>query len=456
MIEWLLELRALLLAPSHNLQVIFLGVTFLGCATGFLGCFLLFRKKSLISDTVGHATLPGITLAFLLGGSLGFDEKNYALIALGGMLFGWFSSLGVKWLQVNSKIKADASLAINLTFFYAIGIVVKSIIPHSGFADSSGLEYYMFGMVASMVTDEALLILWVSLGAIVVCSLFFKELNILCFDEDFARVQGLPRRRVDEGLMFLCLLVAIIGMSTVGLLLVMAMFIIPPATARLWTQSMRPTLIISALCGALGACFGVILSATITNMPAGAAIIVSMAVIFALSLLIGLRKGILVRKLSVLKLERRLAENQFLRAAFDNLEHQQQVRLLCGLPFSKQLADVDFNPQTVVDNRCWKVSKLRSVLSRLKKQGAILVRENKLVRLTRKGMDLAIETARTHRLTELYLLEHSEVASLYIHQFVEQIEEITTPEIARELNELFEARLKEELIPLEPHEKPLS
>lgn len=180
--------------------------------------------------------------------------------------------------------------------------------------------------------------------------------------------------------------------------------------------------------------------------------IVSMAGLFFISLLLGTRKGVLVRKLQVLKLERKLAENQFLRAAFDNLEHQQQVRLLCGLPFSKKLAEVDFNPLTVVENRQWSKFKLHAVLRRLSGYQAIVVRENQQVRLTRTGLELAMEAARTHRLTELYLLEHAEVATNQIHQFVERIEEITTPEIARELNRLFENKLQQELIPSEPHD----
>jgi len=429
-----------------------LGGSALGLATGFLGCFLLFRKRSLISDTVGHSTLPGIALAFLLGGMLGYEEKSFWLILLGAVIFGWLSSLGVKWLQEASKLKADASMAINLTFFYGLGIVLKSVVQESGFPDSSGLEYYMFGMVASMIAEEAWMIVWTSLGAIGAFSLLFKEFNALCFDENFAEVQGLPRRFLDEMLMFLCLIVAIVGMSTVGLLLVMAMFIIPPATARLWTQSMPWTLAISSGVGALGAYFGIVLSATITNMPAGASMIVSMSGLFFISLLLGTRKGVLVRKLQVLKLERKLAENQFLRAAFDNLEHQQQVRLLCGLPFSKKLAEVDFNPLTVVENRQWSKFKLHAVLRRLSGYQAIVVRENQQVRLTRTGLELAMEAARTHRLTELYLLEHAEVATNQIHQFVERIEEITTPEIARELNRLFENKLQQELIPSEPHD----
>jgi len=438
--------------PSHNIRVIYLGGLALGMAAGFLGCFLLFRGRSLISDTVGHSTLPGIALAFLLGGFLGFEEKSLGLIIIGAIIFGWLSSFSVKWLQDHSKIKADASMAINLTFFYACGIVCKSVVQDSGFPDSSGLENYMFGMVASMVSSEAEMTLWVSLSAVLICLLFFKELNLLCFDESFAEVQGISKRWLDELLMFLCLVVAIIGMATVGLLLVMAMFIIPPATARLWTRSMPWTLSISTFVGALGSYIGIVLSAMVTNMPAGAAIIASMSTLFFISLFIGSRKGILVRKLSVIKLERRLAENQFLRAAFDNLEDQQQVRLLCGLKFSKQLAEVDFNPEEVVQSRQWSYFKLKKILHRLSNKRYAVVRENGLVRLTKTGMDLGIEAARTHRLTELYLLEHSDVASHQIHQFVERIEEITTPEIASELNRMFEGQLKKQLIPTEPHE----
>jgi len=452
MINDLQHLLALL--PSHNLQVIYLGVTSLGIATGVLGCFLLFRKRSLLSDTVGHATLPGIAGGFLISALLqDVSGKNFVALIIGGFIFGWLSVQTVQYLMRHTPLRQDAALAIALTGYYALGVVLLSVIQKSGLPDSSGLEYYLYGMVASMVQAEAWLLFSTALIAIILTFTLLKELNALCFDEGFTQTQGLPNRWLDQVLMTVCLIVAIVGLQTVGLLLIMALFIIPPATARLWTNSLTKTLGISALVGAIGALSGAFLSASIPRLPAGASIILTTSILFFLSLFIGQRKGILIRHLRFHRIEQRLAQNQFLRAVFDSQEAQQQVRLLCGLAFSKRLAQAEFSIPDTLEKRHWSSLQQRQVARQLQQAGLLTITSHDKAKLTPEGLERAIETAKTHRLTELYLLEHAEVAQKNVHQYVERIEEITTPEIAQDLRTLFEERLQEELIPLEPHEQ---
>lgn len=437
---------------NYNFQIVLLGVISLGIAAGLLGCFLLFRKRSLLSDTIGHSTLPGVAIAFII--SQQFDEKgkSFLILLFGGLLFGWLSVVFVDWISKKTKTKEDGALAISLTVFYAIGAALLSVIQKAELPNASGLEYYLFGMVASMVQTEAWLLFGVSVTSILFVFIFLKELNALCFDEGYVSTQGLPHKGLDQVLMLVCLIVAIVGLQTVGLLLIMALFIIPPATARLWTNDLKLTLILSALCGAIGGGLGAFLSAEISRMPAGAAIILASAALFFISLLFGSRKGLLVRWLKFHRLERKLQENQFLRAVFDSQETQQQVRLFCGLEFSRSLAKGEFNLFEVMNKRNWKPNETQSTAKNLSKQGALKMKSYDTAELTNEGLDRAIETAKTHRLTELYLLEHAEIAPRKVHQYVEKIEEITTPDIAQSLRALFENRVQSDLIPPEPHE----
>lgn len=439
--------------PEHNLRVIFLGVTSLGLAAGLLGCFLLFRKRSLLSDTVGHATLPGVVGGFLVTSSIGgVYGKSFLGLLLGSLLFGWLSVQTVQYLVRRTRLRQDAALAVSLTGFYALGIVLLSVVQSSGLPQSSGLEYYLYGMVASMVEAEAWMLFGTTVFAVLLTMIFLKELNVLCFDETFTQTQGLPHRWLDEGLMFISLVVAIVGLQTVGLLLIMAMFIVPPSTARLWTSSLKKTLVISALVGAVGALAGALLSANISNLPAGATMILCTAFLFFLSLLFGYRRGVLMKYLRFHAIEQRLEGNQFLRAVFDNMEKQQQVRLFCGLEFSRQLALSEFNLLKVLEKREWSARKINKVGKRLASSKYISLKEGGNAVLTEGGLDRAVEAAKTHRLTEMYLMEHAEVASKNIHQFVERIEEITTPELAQDLKRLFEEDLQRSLIPPEPHD----
>ena len=451
--SWADRLVDSLVSPSHNLRVIYLGVASLGLAAGVSGCFLLFRKRSLLSDTIGHSTLPGVALAFLLFAQFGAGGKSFVALMLGALLTGWLSVRAVQAIRRRTPVREDGALAITLTVFYGAGVVLLSVIQSLHLKGSSGLEYYLFGMVASMVESEARLLLYIAIFALAVIFLFFKELNVLCFDEAFATTRGLPSRLLDEILMFTCLLVTIAGLQTVGLLMIMALFIIPPATARLWTQSMPWTLGIAGFSGMTGALLGAMASSVISHLPAGASIILATSLLFGFSLLFGARQGWAVRKWRVRRLEERLAENQFLRAAFDNLESQQQIRLLSGLDFSRFLALVEVSLSGILQKRSWPAAKQQRVARALEKKGFLEIAGAGRVKLTEEGLDRAIEVARTHRLTELYLLEHAEVAPAKVHQYVERIEEITTPEIACDLRELFESRLQKELIPAEPHSR---
>ena len=449
--SWLERLGDSFLSPSHNLRVIYLGVCSLGLAAGICGCFLLFRKRSLLSDTVGHATLPGVAFAFLLIASFGSGGKSFLYLMLGALITGWLSVRAVQWIRHQTPVREDGALAIPLSVFYGFGVVCLSVVQGLQLKDASGLEYYLYGMVASMVESEARLLLFVALGALAVVFLFFKELNCLCFDEGYVRAQGLPNRWLDEVLMFTCLAVTIVGLQAVGLLLMMALFIIPPATARLWTDSMPLTLVIAGAVGALGSLAGAIASSVVPHLPAGASIILATSLLFSLSMLIGKRKGWLVRKLSLFRLERRLARHQFLRGMFDKLESQQQVRLLAGLDFSPELCHVPLAMKDFLGKRDWPKAKQQSVARDLKQRKMLELADDDRVILTERGLKRALEVARTHRLTELYLIEHAEIAPAKVHQYVERIEEITTPEIADDLKSLFAERLAKEVIPIEPH-----
>jgi len=448
---WLERFSDSFLSPSYNLRVIYLGVSSLGLAAGICGCFLLFRKRSLLSDTVGHSTLPGVAFAFLLVAQFGAGGKSFIALMLGALVTGWLSVRSVQWIQQKTPAREDAALAIPLSAYYALGIVFLSIIQSLGLKGSSGLEYYLYGMVASMVASEAQLLLVVAIIALIIVFLFFKELNCLSFDESFVSAQGLPHRWLDEVLMATCLAVTIVGLQAVGLLLMMALFIIPPATARLWTNSMAGTLAVAGFVGTFGAFSGAVASSTIRNLPAGASIIMAMSLLFIGSMLFGHRKGWLIKKIRLTKLERRLTEKQFLRGLFDSLESQQQVRLLSGLEFSRDLAHVAVPMDRFLAKRAWSARKQERVGAQLAKKGLLTLAPDLTVRLTDTGLEHAIKTAKTHRLLELYLLEHAEVARANVHQYVERIEEVTTPEIVKDLHTLFASRLEKELIPAEPH-----
>ncbi|MEO0663812.1 MAG: metal ABC transporter permease, partial [Planctomycetota bacterium] len=272
------------LALSYNLRVILLGVTALGIAAGVLGAFLLFRRRSLLADTLGHATLPGVVVAFMAAAQLLDGGKPFAVLLLGALISGWFAVRAVQFLRRRTPIREDAALAIVLTVFYGAGVVLLSVVQNLELRGSSGLELYVYGMVASMSRSDAWTLAAVSVAALGVVALLFKELRALSFDEGFVAARGLPHRWLDEVLMSACLVVTIAGLPTVGLLLVMALFIVPPATARLYADTLGGTLVVAGATGAVGAVAGALASARVDHLPAGAAMILATSALFFASL----------------------------------------------------------------------------------------------------------------------------------------------------------------------------
>ena len=446
------KLADALLNSSYNQKVIYLGVVVLGCVSGLAGTFLLFRKRSLLSDTVSHATLPGIAIAFLLLEKATGNGKQMIPLMVGAFVSAWLSMQTVRLVRKYSRIKDDAALAITLTLFYGVGIVLLSVIQQTPTGHSSGLESYLFGMVASMVISDAYVIIGLAVICAVAILLFFKEFSLLCFDSRFAQTQGYPAAGLDVAVMTLAVSVAVVGLQTVGLLLIMALLIIPAVSARFWTNSLPQMLVIAAVIGGGSAFLGAVVSSVFPRVPAGGAIILVAGGLFLLSLMFGSVRGWFTIVMRRFRLQQRLREVQFLRAVFDTLEKQQQIRLFVGLDFDRSMAMTPVNTDMIVDKRDWTPKVVESTALRLGRKQLLVHTSDDSVQLTREGLERAIECARNHRLTELYLLNYADVAPQNVHQYVEQIEEVTTPEIADDLRNIFHQELEEHEIPQEPHE----
>lgn len=172
----------------------------------------------------------------------------------------------VHWLG-QWRIREDAALAIVLSVLFGLGIVLMSVIQQYPGGNAAGLSGFIYGKAASMTTDDARMILVVSLLAVGVCLLFHKELKLLCFDAAFAQTQGWPRGLLEMLLTGLVLVVTVTGLQAVGLLLVVALLVIPPVAARFWTHRMSRTVAVSSAVGAASGIGGVLISALYPKMP---------------------------------------------------------------------------------------------------------------------------------------------------------------------------------------------
>jgi manganese/zinc/iron transport system permease protein len=296
-----------------------------------------------------------------------------------------------------------------------------------------------------MVAEDAWLIALAGLACAVVCALLLKELKLLCFDEQFAASRGLPVLALDAVVMGLIVVVTIIGLQAVGLILMIAMLVMPAAAARFWTERMARMTLVAAVLGGLSGMLGSAASAVFPGLPSGAMIVLVAAVLFLLSLLSGSTRGVLVRFVGRLRLNARIDRQHLLRALHEQLEAR-------GAPDSAGPQPAPAVPlQDLWAVRSWSVPHLRRQLRRAERAGLLWQDERRGVRLTPEGRQRAARLVHQHRLWELYLIHHADIAPGSVDRDADPIEHVLSPQMIIELESLLEQQQSTRGVADSPH-----
>lgn len=243
-------------------QIVTIGTVLLGIVASFIGCFTFLQKRALVGDAISHSVLPGICLAFIISGT-----KNPYYLLIGAFISGWLSVLLSDWITRSSKIKADTAIAIVLSFFFAIGMMLLSIIQHSGNVNQAGLHHFLFGKAAAIIKEDVIMFLWVAAVAFVIIMVYFRAFKLYIFDIEFARSIGLPVKWLDFLLTTLTVLAIALGIRAVGVVMMAALLIGPAAAARFWTGNFKKMLLIAAVVGGSSGFFGAMISYLRPQMP---------------------------------------------------------------------------------------------------------------------------------------------------------------------------------------------
>ncbi len=285
--DWLKTfLQVVTLRGGYNTIVVMIGVSLLGVAAGAIGAFALLRKRAMMSDVLSHATLPGIGVAFLVAVALGANGRSLPVLLAGATIAAIVAALTVQWLSRSARLPEDAAMGAVLSVFFGLGAVLLSYIQTLRTGAEGGLSHFILGQTAAMSEQDAFLIGAVAAGVILAIVLLGKEFRIVCFDPEFGAVQGWPIARIDLMLMALVVIVAVIGLQAVGMLLIVALMIVPAAAARQLTHNLWMMVALSALMGGFSAWIGAALSATFPRAPAGGLIVLVAGGVFILSLLV--------------------------------------------------------------------------------------------------------------------------------------------------------------------------
>lgn len=278
------------LLGDHTLRIVALGSGVLGATSGALGSFAVLRRQSLLGDAVSHAALPGIALAFLLTGS-----KIPVVMMAGAALAGWLATLAVRTVTRRSRVPFDSALGMTLAVFFGLGMVLLTFIQKQPNASQAGLESFLFGQAAALLSEDVLTM--VALGSIAVgmLGLLWKELKLLAFDAGYGASLGLPMGRLDGLLTALLVVAIVIGLQTVGVVLMSAMIVAPGAAARQWTRRLGPMVALAAVVGTACGVAGAAVSSLVPRMPTGPTIVLLLSAIVVVSLLVAPERGVVWR-----------------------------------------------------------------------------------------------------------------------------------------------------------------
>ncbi|MES2387356.1 MAG: metal ABC transporter permease [Bacteroidota bacterium] len=264
-------------------------LTAIPCA--LLGSFLMLRRMAMVGDAISHAVLPGIVLAFFISGS-----RNYVPMLIGATILGMFSTFMIEFFHKKARLQTDAAIGFTFTWLFAIGVILVSV-----FAGQVDLDQdcVLYGEIAYVPLD-----MWVTTGnlilgpravwimgsvtaAVLILVIYgYKELQVTAFDPGFSDVAGIRTQTWHYLLMGAVSLTTVAAFESVGAILVVALLLVPAATAYLLTQDLKKLLVLACLCGIIVSAAGYWLAYAVNGSVAGAMAAVS-GVLFAGAFVIG-------------------------------------------------------------------------------------------------------------------------------------------------------------------------
>jgi manganese/zinc/iron transport system permease protein len=193
----------------------------------------------------------------------------------------------------NSRIKDDAALGIILSVFFGFGQVLLTFIQNKPNAAQAGLDKFLFGQAAALLMEDVITMAVLGAVSLILMALFWKEFKLISFDPEFGASLGFPIQALDILLTTLLVIAIVIGLQTVGVVLMSAMVVAPAAAARQWTNGLGKMVAISAVFGALAGVSGAVISSSTTHMPTGPTIVLSISTIVFISLLFAPNRGLI-------------------------------------------------------------------------------------------------------------------------------------------------------------------
>ncbi len=418
------------------------------CAiAAFVGTFSVLKRQSLVSEALSHASYPGVICSLLFGKMfLNYEgDWQFLLIPLIGAAIS--SLLGMYCIQTLTKkyhLASDSALCFVLASFFGVALVILSCVQGSFPTLYRELQSYLFGQAATQ-TDEHI-VLYGTLAALAfgVCIIYYRQIKAVIFDPEYAKAIGINTRKIEVVLLGVTVLAVVVGIRSLGVVLMSAMFIFPAVSSRLWTARLEFVLLLACIFGLVAGFFGVYFSHEMSqtmgvngqysSFPTGPMIVLAGAGIFIFSSLLAPQKGLIFRVVR--------------RWSFWVLCKQENLLKVLWKVCSRKNSP-DIHRSEITQNFQSSSLGLSFLLVALTNKGWLKNKGYDCYELTASGMLWGRKIVRLHRLWEVYLVEYCGVGKDRVHPSAEEMEHIITPEIERELEVILHFPNKD------PHSQPI-
>ncbi len=424
-----------------------LGCMLMCLAASLMGVIVFLRKQSLIGEALSHAAYPGVILGVLVAGMLSVHESQELHLSILALSGAFITALGGLWtiqfLEKRMRVPSDAALCFVLSTFFGVGLTLTSDVQFTFTSLYKQALTYLYGQAATMTDIHIAIYGILAFIVIVTIFLFYKELQVMTFDRQYAKSLGIHVRSIDMLLFILVALAVIIGIRSVGVVLMSAMLIAPAVAARQFTNRLSILLLLAAFFGMLSGFLGNYFSVQLTELlaetyPAARIILPTgpMIVLVATTLCIGAllfapERGLLVRLWRIARFRYLCICENILKAIW-RIDPQATVSL-----------------EQIAKYQTMSYFYLKFLLWRMVQNGWIERKKDRFYHLTIDGQYRAAKIVRLHRLWEVYLANYLGMGGERVHRNAEEMEHILTPELEHELTLLLKDPKQD------PHQQPI-
>lgn len=422
-----------------------IGCMLMGFASSLVGMLMLLKRQALIGEVLSHAAFPGIVVGAIVASFFPSETGDFfnILVMLSAALGCLAGSWAISFLKARMCIRSDSALCFVLAVFFGIGVLLASQIQMTHTVLYKQALLFLYGQVATMTDAMIPIYALLAFFTLAIILILYYPLQALLFDRQFATINGLKTTLVDTCVSALLILAIVVGMRSIGVVLMAGMLIAPAIAARPWTHRLWACFVLAAFFGVLSSFLGNVVSVEGSrfiaekypdwkfSLPTGPLILLFAAAFALVSLFFAPKSGILARIIRMALFRQRIAREHLLKALWRKGKN--------SLISRGEVAEI------LSQNRLFH----RPFLLGLSWGGLLTKERSGLYRLTDKGWARACRIVRLHRLWEVYLVDYLSQGVDKVHRSAEELEHVMSAELETELEKLLGD------LRFDPHRQPI-